>query len=487
MNLEHLLGKKNVVVFFFVLASFYIIGSSYVGLNGNQVWRQSDSYSQILGFMGLKEIQPLSNFFGRVALYDMPIYQFLAAKIAVLTNTDPLVITKYLNLLFWFVLSHSGYLIAERFCKNAGTIFLSLITTSPLLLHYFSTPLPDVMALALSLAGIILLMTRSDWVGLVSGSILLLVSALIKSPIPFVFIIFYCTSLLSNYKPAEHRLLYLKNLLPLSLAFIAAVSAEQIRKYTIGVDLSGFANKPTWYFGTASQRLSSDFWLMILHRLVYSFPFSKIGYIYVLMFVTYTVFSFRTSARDTLPFIVAFFAGWLIFSNLYFVHDYYELPVTILFYLGTSFAFQKTAEKITGLFPCSEEFNRILLLLPSLIFLVMSPIEMIFMHNKISNFTTTSIYDSISYAMRHTGEFIYVNDDRYRDHPDPSIGGLTKTRFMRISKDYLEKNCEQVLKDNSSILVNGSSECLNAHKGDATTYIEDDGLQFYFKRGAGPD
>jgi hypothetical protein len=187
-----------------LLASFYIIGSSYVGLNGNHLQRQSDAYSQILGFLGEKHIRPFSNFSGETTIYDIPIYQFLVAKISSIAIADPLVAVKYINFVFFSLLSFSGYKLAEHLNKGSGFIYLFLITTSPLLLHYYSTPLPDVMAISLSLAGVTLLIKEVNWVSLTISSILLFVSALIKSPVPFVFIVFYASYLLLNYNIREN-------------------------------------------------------------------------------------------------------------------------------------------------------------------------------------------------------------------------------------------------------------------------------------------
>src|ERR1700756_5347877 len=65
-----------------IIASFAfvsIISASFVGLNGAHLWRQSDSYSQILGMIGKPGLGPFSLFEGGSAIFDIPIYEAIVA------------------------------------------------------------------------------------------------------------------------------------------------------------------------------------------------------------------------------------------------------------------------------------------------------------------------------------------------------------------------------------------------------------------------
>ncbi len=50
-----------------------IISQAYVGLNGPHVWRHLDAYSQILGMLGQRGLEPLSAFTGAAVMYDFPL------------------------------------------------------------------------------------------------------------------------------------------------------------------------------------------------------------------------------------------------------------------------------------------------------------------------------------------------------------------------------------------------------------------------------
>lgn len=94
MSLMMTLRTQYLLVVFFLLFAFYVVGSSYVGINGTHDGRQADVYAQILGFYGYKDYPPLEDFRGHIAIYDIPIYAFVVAKLALITGSEPLVAAK---------------------------------------------------------------------------------------------------------------------------------------------------------------------------------------------------------------------------------------------------------------------------------------------------------------------------------------------------------------------------------------------------------
>ena len=471
----------NIFFFLLLLGAFSIIGSSYVGLNGNHVWRQSDAYSQILGFMGIKGIMPLSDFFGKTAIYDMPIYQYLVARISDLLKAEPLVVSKYFNFLFWLILLQSGGLIADKFEKGSAVIFWILVSTSPLFLHYYATPLPDVMAVSLSVMAVAILILKNNNTKFALVAVaLFIIAALIKSPIPFVFLVFYGVYLLVFYESAHNcRRFYLINGLVFVTSLVSALTAEAIRKVILNTNVAGFSQDPVWYFGTFKNRINAELWHMVYVRITQATSFRITA---IILFVTIVIYIFiqqKNAIRNLAPFIIAFFSGWLTFTNLYYVHDYYQLPSMVVFFVASSIVVHflikwlndkkwVSAVKRTG---CS--FSEIIVIA----LVLLTPFIMLKMP-KISKYETENIYDSIRYALRDLKEFVWITDQL----DDPIIGGLTKTKFKVVNKNDLEKNCEQILSSNTAVLINGESSCLKEHKVSATTYIEDAGYQLYVNK-----
>jgi hypothetical protein len=470
---------------FFFFGSLSIVSASYVGLNGHHVWRQSDSYSQILGFMGAKGITPMTNFFGQTRIYDLPIYEYIVAKISLLTVSHPLVVCKYVNIGFWLLLLISGGLIVEYFNPGANIFLWCLLTTSPLFLHYYATPVPDIMALSVSALGLALILRAGEtetWQHTVVIAAFSFAS-LIKSPIPFVFLIFYGTYLVLHWpNKTTPRFLCVSGMIFL-VPLIFACMAEIVRRTMLGVDVSGFAQDPNWYFGTLQQRYSGEFWLTMYVRVCESFPFHRIAFFVFPVVVVLYIAIGGSELRPLAPFVAAFFSGWLTFSNLYFIHDYYELPVTVVLFMFLSVCLRRIVVRgemgWLGL-GVAKIAGATLFDLSVIITLLATPAVMVFM-NRISDYETASIYDAMSFALRASDELLFVPGSGYSPQ-NPSIGGLTTTRITLTSLAALETNCEAILSRAEAVLVQGLSSCLRLHKVSATTYFEDLGYQLYLNR-----
>ena len=225
----------------FVFVAFsHIVSSAYLGVNGNHAWRQADVYGHILGFTGGRGFAPLDTFIGGQFVLDIPIYQYLIAKAALLTGSDPLVASRYFNLLLWALAAFAGYrlcgilaatrnvAVGEAGIANAtgGVAFVFLFALSPLILHYYSVPLPDTMAVTLCLASIALLLRAEGardadgggngerrawqtWRGTLQALPMLLTATVIKSPVAFIFVVFYAVFALVSGGPLARRGMWL--------------------------------------------------------------------------------------------------------------------------------------------------------------------------------------------------------------------------------------------------------------------------------------
>lgn len=92
-------GEIVLILFFVLIATVYILTGAYIGVTGSHTWRQADVYGHILGFMQYKNFQPFDSFImGKRAIFDIPIYQWIIAKTALLTHFDPLVVTTVLTI-----------------------------------------------------------------------------------------------------------------------------------------------------------------------------------------------------------------------------------------------------------------------------------------------------------------------------------------------------------------------------------------------------
>jgi hypothetical protein len=430
----------------------YILSSSYVGPNGGQVWRQADVYAHILGFTGLKGFVPFEDFLGQRSVYDIPIYEYLIAKIALLIHADVLVVTRYFNVLLWLLTAYAGWRIVETLRKGSGIILLFLLSTSPLLLHYFSVPLPDAMALAFSLLAIARLMQdQLDGWSAALACTFFGVAALIKSPVPFVVIVFYLTylggSILARREDAFRSIRYHWRYIsgPLLTALVCAVLAELLRNEILGQQLVQFAQDPNWYFGTLEMRLSKDLWVSAFERFEGASP-RFLGYAYVaLLFLTMHP-ALKVDRLATLAGLAAYVSGWLTFETLYRVHDYHQLSGTLLVFVAVANAGRGLWEFITARMPPlairrlpAIDYEHVLLL-----GLVIAAIGANLVTRGLSEFQRASIYDALEHALRNEARFLYVDDDvNFNDNVGPAIGGWVKTRFEQVNHAEFERECDR--------------------------------------------
>lgn len=455
------------------LASFYIIGSSFLGVNGAHEWRQSDVLSQIYGFLNYKHIPPIHNFLLQTRVYDLPIYEYLIAVTSKLTFSPPLVVTRYFDFFFFTLFLSYSFLLLERIKRNSGLIFSFLITTSPLFLHFFSVPLPDTMSIALSMCSTYLFWRHPTSKLYLPVTLLLFsIAALIKSPIPFLFLVFIFFSYTLKLPDARSNIALA---ILLSCSLLVAVSAELIRRHLMHTDVDHFAQPPTWYFGTIHQRLTTDFWIRLGNRTLNSFSYREIGY--ALLTVTGIIqligyFKSPTLIKFALPTAGAFFAGWLVFSNLYFIHNYYDMDAFIFLYILISVSLASITELHLWALPRARLVSYFSYTIP-----LIASILIIYMP-KDSNFNTKRFLANLHFLTKNATMLTLVNDPT----GGPSIGGYAETPFRRVSLRLLNEHCEYYLRNSQALLVRGSSDCLSSHKAQATIYFHNKSWQYFLNR-----
>lgn len=476
------LEKISLVVFAFIAFS-YIISSSYLGVNGNHSWRQSDVYGHILGFTGTKDFTEYDRFIaGSKAVFDVPIYPYVVAKVSLFISSDPLVVTRFINLMLWLITAFAGYKLCRLLGNaSAGLVFVYLLATSPLILHYYSVPLPDVMSIAFSLMGIVLLhVSNRSWKGLLYSLPFLAIATLIKSPIVFVFLVFYVVYALLNIdmkRPVLHATLskYAPFITSLIILFGFTIYAEQLRKLLLNLEGAGFAQDPTWYFGTWELRTSIGFWNVLWDRFHIWGPVA-FGYIYLVVIAIAALLDRgKQHLTVTAASIVAFFSGWLVFSNVYEIHDYYQLPVTVVIFISFAISlsniFRYAIERIPV--PAHSKLETI-----GMILIVPLSFAQVLTQQSLSSRSRANIYSGIEYALRDQNIFLYVSDYEHRSN-NPRPGGRVSTKFHSVSLDDFENNCDEYLSDYSAVLADDYSNCLAYNKKYANYFVQDSGITFY--------
>ncbi|MEW5823684.1 MAG: hypothetical protein AB1766_04965 [Pseudomonadota bacterium] len=463
---------------YFFIATIYIVGSAYVGLNGTHVWRQSDVYAQILGFYDPSGFSVFMDFLGKRIAYDIPLYQWGVGGLARVLHVDPLVFSHYVNLILWGVVLLYGARFVELFDGQGKYFFPVVFLVSPLYLHYFSVPLPDVMVLSFSVvASFYYLSGASVWTRRIIPSGLFFVAALVKSPVAFVFVVFLFVHGLMTGK--WRQIFSPKNwlwLFPFLMALVGAVAAELLRKKILGTDVSGFAQDPAWYFGTMGLRLDPQFWKVIFQRLLDTAPNAVLGYFY--LFIIGVAF-FTGLRRDILiPVVVAFFSGWLVFSNVNYYHDYYQIPMVFVFFVLVSMAFSSVCRtlclpyvlNVTG----KQASTRNAALELSVVFL---SVVLVFYVGRSQDWHRATAQDALEYSLQGYREFIWVG----REAKDPTIGGYSGKYARWVKQEDFDAHCRNYVDMGYPIVYGGGSDCLRSMRVEAKLYVDYGWLTIFIK------
>ena len=495
-------------VFVFVAGS-HIISSAHLGIGVHHSWRQSDVYGYILGFMHARGFAALEVFNADLgtSMYEVPIYHYLIAKASMLTGADPLVATRYFNLGCWALAAFAGYSLC-RFVggggvnarvagRVAGLVFVYLFASAKLFLYYYSMPMPDAMGIALSLAGVVVLLRGGGrWKGALRAAPLLILAAFTKSPIAFVFAAFYGIYILIDpsaaalaagpVRPHLHARLYerYKPFIALGIVLIAcAILADNLRSILSDVPRRhwAIAGNPQLYFGAWDARTSAQFWQTLWARL------NNLGLPYGYLFAAAAAAALALKRDRRLAALISAAAGayllaWLVFQLRNAWHDYYQMPALALILAAIAVSIARICAWLREKLPAHVASYLAALALAAAI--AAAGWQAVFGKLPGSAKPRDNLYAGIAYALRGETVFLHVvSPGKLVQTTWPGLGGFLSTRFRRASHADFEADCDAYLARYAAVVVEGGSECLRANKPQAKYFIEDDGLTFYL---AGP-
>ena len=470
---------------FAFVAFCHIVSSVYAGVNNN---RAAAVYAHILGFTGAKGFgEPYGLFNGGNYIFDIPIYQFLIAKTALAASVDPLAVSRYFNLALWLMVAFAGYRLCRRFAATdatsgvlAGCFFVFLLSTTPLVSRYFSTPLPDTMAIAFSLTGVAILCRAEGGVGWKTASLalpFLTLATLIKSPVPFVFVVFHVVRAAFHATPFSPRRAlteYMPTAALLILLFACALFAEQLRGLLRGREFERFfLEGPAWYFGDWATRTSAEFWAVVWNRLRVMGP-SAFGHIYIAVVAAALAISRdRRHIATTTAAVAAFFAGWLTFSGaVYIHHDYYQLPLAVILFMSFAVSMSRVLSFAIGKLPARLRQAAAAAALASMI-----PVALAYAVAREPPYERRAgIFVGMEHALREEERFLLV---RPAKHTDTLPGAQVSTKYTAVTADRFEAECERYLKEWAAVVAWHRSECLRRNRQHADWFIEDDSDWWY--------
>lgn len=291
---------------------------------------------------------------------EFPLYQWMVAAV-VLVSKMPLDQTgRFVNLLLFYLSLVPIYFLLKRFISDKAQIlvFLCIILASPLYIFWSRTFLIEPSALFLSLvflAGVVTYVTSPKKYVLAISCVAGTLAGLTKITTFAVFVIpavcFFIILNINNIKLAGIKIFIKRNFSAAVFLFFVpfivnvwwANFAENQRSYNImaNEELNDHQLMYQWVFGTISQRLLVITWREVLHYIAYPILGGK----YLILIPAVLFIMARKYRLHATVCFLCFLLGPLIFSNLYFHHEYYYYANSIFLLCSLGFLMISVLER----------------------------------------------------------------------------------------------------------------------------------------------
>jgi|688.fasta_scaffold132232_3 hypothetical protein len=305
--------------------------------------------------------------------FEFPLYQWLIAIIVNFLDTPLDQTGRFVSAFFFYLSLIPSYLILGRLnvLSQHRWIFLSLFVANPLYLFWSRTFLIESLAVFLSLAylgSVTSCFNKKGLIFMALGTLFGTLAVLVKVTTFFAFllaaILFIFWNLVNISKnntntSRENYMVVLNLVIPVAVSAVIPYLAIRIWVYfsdsqkllnPIGMYITSKAIK-SWNFGTLEQKLSPHVWMRILGRMlsdIWNYQGQLHYFIASILFITFLLFiAFSFGQRKVITIISGFLflVPIAIFTNLHFVHNYYQYANCIFLVSAISFSILGIAER----------------------------------------------------------------------------------------------------------------------------------------------
>lgn len=204
-------------------------------------------------------------------------------------------------------------------------------------------------------------------------------------------------------------------------------------------------------------------------------------FLFVVLSIVYSIVVSRFVLIYYVPCAIAVITPWLVFTNVYAIHNYYQLPGKVLLIgaasIGLSLSFEQL---IWPHFRCFNAIRKNLLFMLTLMLVVML-LPRMGLHSRLA---VTSKWKGVESLFRNSNKpiHVYASSSQIRLR-NPSIGGFTSSPIILNSKQDILKVCSglpvSLLPDNGLVIKDdvSISSCAGSIKKNSKSFIEED--EFY--------
>jgi hypothetical protein len=283
---------------------------------------------------------------------EFPLYQWLVAGLVVLTKMPLVQAGRLTSLLCFYAALVPIYVLLGRFvaARRHRLVFLSLLLASPFYIFWSRTVMIESLAVLLSVSFLALAVRRnerSNFAMRLAATLVGTLAALTKITTFVVFCVPALLLLFAGWIGAKRQFLtlssqarpILQDIVLVGLPLAAAVGWTHYTDDVRGLNpMASFLRSDaleSWYFGTLQQRLSWDTWEHLYSNSMPSLV--GIGHGLAPLACAALLALDRRRTKEAALCAGFFLVGPLVFTNLYYVHDYYFYAVGLFLVGGLGF------------------------------------------------------------------------------------------------------------------------------------------------------
>ncbi|NBO54609.1 MAG: hypothetical protein EBU84_08445, partial [Actinobacteria bacterium] len=262
--------------------------------------------------------------------FEFPLFQLLAGVTSRVTNLDPQVTGRLTSLAFFLLTALIFFRILRYFVSSSvGLVALTVFLFCAHNLEYGSAVLIEYCALFFGLLAFLVsirYLKNGHPSQLVLFVVIAAIAGLVKITTSFLWVGLGAVAVAYLLKSSRKMTVSLFIAASVSQvpAFLWTRWADNEKASSIWTSWLTSESLSVWNFGTFRQRLYYFDW----HRsMITEFFPSVLGSSTVVIVILVLAVSIKASCKSAMAFLGLFLAGPLIFTNLYFVHDYYWTAV----------------------------------------------------------------------------------------------------------------------------------------------------------------
>jgi len=369
--------------------------------------------------------------------FEFPVYQWMHFVVVKLTNFNVDYSGRLLSLIIFQLVAIQIYFLVKKIInKKIAFYSLILFELTPFGFQWSTAILIDYMSILFILTGIncILRINSTKRVIYVAGSFFVLASLVkITTFIICLPLILYIVNYRKNQLKKPYLVYIGLMIIPILIGQLWTSFADSIKRANPETDWLTSDNLIRWNFGTVAERFDPNIWVKIfniLDSLSLGFKGSFLLIFAILVYLNQKEEFRKSTSSFLLTLVISTFFGPLIFINLYFVHDYYFIPISVFMAIVIPGVLNEIFEGGPIKF---ENWSRTIILLIIIFLMWLSPLGVSYYNNLKTGVTIPETSNIVKKYTTKEDLVVVVNCNNW----DPTILYYADRRGLQFWNDRL--------------------------------------------------